>query len=229
MRISFTVWCKDDLAIDRTLQRLRQIRRKGDEIIVADLGSQNSAVCRALAELPDSTTYLPRHLKISEARNAAMSRATGDIVVSMDADTWIPDSTIDELERAFENPKIVAAVCNVMAYPWVENGWDRAFLKLLNLRFRLAFLTHHPCGRGEFQAFRNVGIRYDSDLHSGEDCEIIARQGNRAVYLNHVTVYESPKRYRVQSHLGTFLMWSRDWLILKIFKRSLPYVTIPKD
>jgi glycosyltransferase involved in cell wall biosynthesis len=229
MRISFAVWCRDDRAISRTLQRLRQIRRKGDEIIVADLGSQDADIRRALAELPDSTVHLPHHLKISEARNAAMSHATGDIVVSMDADTWVPDGITGELEKTFENTKIDAAVCNVMAYPWVENGWDRAFLKLLNLRFRLAFLTCHPCGRGEFQAFRNVGIRYDSNLHSGEDCEIIARLGSRAVYLNHVTVYESPKRYRVQSHLGTFLMWFRDWFILRVFKRSLPYMTIPKD
>lgn len=229
MRISFTVWCRDDRAISRTLQRLREIRRDGDEIIVADLGSKDPEVTRALAELSDSTVYLPRHLKISEARNAAMSRASGHIVVSMDADTWVPDGVIAKLEKAFSDPKIVAAACNVKAYPWVENGPDRAFLKLLNLRFRFAFLVGRPCARGEFQVFRNIGIRYDPNLHSGEDCEIMRRQAKRAVYLNDVTVYESPKRYRVQSYLGTFLMWSRDWFVLRVFKRSLPYITIPKD
>jgi glycosyltransferase involved in cell wall biosynthesis len=205
------------------------VRRKGDEIIVADLGSQDPVVTQALAELPDSTVRLPGHLKISEARNAAMSAASGHIVISMDADTWVPDNIAEELEKAFADPRIVAAACNVKAYPWVETGQDRVFLAILNLRFRLAFLSGRPCGRGEFQAFRNIGIRYNPNLYSSEDCEIMERQGRRAIYLNHMTVYESPKRYRVQSYLGTFFMWFRDWFILKAFKRSIPYVTIPKD
>jgi len=215
--------------VERTLRRLQQVRRKGDEIIVADLGSQDPAVTMALAELPDSTIHLPNHLKISEARNAAMSQASGDVVVSMDADTWVPDNVAEQLEKAFADPRIVAAACNVKAYPWLETGQDKAFLTILNQRFKLTFLTGRPCGRGEFQAFRNIGIRYNPNLHSSEDCEIMERQGRRAIYLNHMIVYESPKRYRVQSYLGTFFMWFRDWFILKAFKRSLPYVTIPKD
>jgi len=213
----------------RTLRRLQEVRRKGDEIIVADLGSQDPAVTEALAELPDSAIRLPSHLKISEARNAAMSAASGDIVVSMDADTWVPDNIAVELEKAFANPWIVAVACNVRAYPWAETGQDKVFLCLLNLRFKLTFRTSRPCARGEFQAFRNIGIRYNPNLYSSEDCEIMERQGRRAIFLNHVTVYESPKRYRMQSYLGTFFMWFRDWFILKAFKRSLPYVTIPKD
>ncbi len=204
------------------------IRRPEDEIIVADLSSRDPVVIQAL-KLADSVVYLPGHLRIAEARNAALSRASGDIVASMDADTWVPDGVIGGLEKAFSNPKIVAAACNVRAYPWVETGQDKAFLKLLNLRFRLAFLTGHPCARGEFQVFRNIGIRYDQNLNSGEDCEIMGRYAGRAVYLNHVTVYESPKRYRVKSYLGTFLIWFQDWLVLKLFNRSLPYITIPKD
>ena len=228
MRISFTVWCKDDRALNRSLGRLREIRRFGDEIIVADLGSQDPDVVKALS-LADSVVHLPAHLKISEARNAAMSRASGDIVVSMDADTWVPDGVIGALLKAFSNPRIVAAACNVKAYPWLETGQDKAFLRLLNLRFRLAFLAGRPCARGEFQIFRNVGIRYDPNLSSGEDCEIMGRHAGRAVYLNQVTVYESPKRYRVKSYVGTFLTWFRYWLVLRVFNRSLPYVTIPKD
>jgi len=229
VRISFTVWCKNDRAVARTLRRLQKVRREGDEIVVADLGSHDPVVTEALAQLPDSIIHLAGHLKISEARNAAMSRASGDIVVSMDADTWVPDNVAEQLEKAFADPRIVAVACNVKAYPWVETGQDKVFLTILNMRFRLAFLTCRPCARGEFQAFRNIGIRYNPNLYSSEDCEIMERQGRRATYLSHMTVYESPKRYRVQSYLGTFFIWFRDWFILKAFKRSLPYVTIPKD
>jgi hypothetical protein len=99
-------------------------------------------------------------------------------------------------DGCFSDPSIVAAACNVMVYPWMENARDRAFLRLLNMTFRFAFLIGRPCTRGEFKVFRNIGIRYDTRLYSGENCEIMGRRlgfVGKAIYLNHVTVYESPR------------------------------------
>jgi len=78
--------------LDQTLTALQPLRRRGHEVIVADGGSDDASA--ELAQpLADRVIQAPRGR--SRQMNAGASKATGDILLFLHADTFLPERADD--------------------------------------------------------------------------------------------------------------------------------------
>lgn len=78
-----------------------------DEIIVVDSGSTDDTaeICRAMGVKFSVTADFPG---FGPQKNRALDQATGDWVVSIDADEWITPELRDEMRAAMANPTAAA-------------------------------------------------------------------------------------------------------------------------
>lgn len=102
MAISIIVPCLDEAdGIAETLRALAPLRARGAEVIVADGGSRDATVERA-APLADAVIHAPRGR--ASQMNEAATRARGEILVFLHADTWLPEAAdaliIEGLQRS---------------------------------------------------------------------------------------------------------------------------------
>ena len=98
-RLSVTIITRDE---ERNIRRTLESVRWADEIIVLDSGSTDTTVniCR---EYTDKVFDQP-WLGYSGQKNAALDRATGDWVLSLDADEPIEDALAEEIRRIIVSP-----------------------------------------------------------------------------------------------------------------------------
>jgi len=128
-RVSILVpaWNEQD-GIIVTVEALLKSEYKNVEILVIDNASKDNteANVKALIERHRAQTRkLPRDEKITvkylyegaqgkgHALNLGLSKATGDIIMSIDADCFVPPNTIGNFVQYFRDPKVMAAVGNV--------------------------------------------------------------------------------------------------------------------
>ncbi len=117
------------------------------------------------------------------ALNAGLARAEAEIVVTLDADTRLETDAIDELAKAFENPKVVAVggfiyVRDAGNGSWIARYQYVEFLR--NFLWRIGLTNFKVCLQvsGAFGAFQTKVLReigaFDEDSLV-EDYEIIYR------------------------------------------------------
>lgn len=170
--------------LGETIKGLRQAKKVRLEIIVSDGGSTDNtcAIARSLADRLVTDEARGRKT-IARGRNVGAMAATGDFLVSMDADTRIPDPD-RFFERALsffeQNGNLAGLAAPIRVYPESATAADRFFSAFLNFffmsatnMFRLGFAY------GEFQmvrasAFRAVG-GYREDLVASEDFDFFKR------------------------------------------------------
>ena len=88
-----------DSAIKNTHGKLHQI------IVVDNASTDNTA---EIAKQRRGVTVIREDKKgTGHARQTGLEHATGDIVVYIDADTQVPQGWIEQIEKAFEDPKVV--------------------------------------------------------------------------------------------------------------------------
>jgi len=216
--------------LGRTLSRVRSIARPGiDEIVVVDEGSTDRSAGVA-ARYADRLLRLDRPRTIAYARNKACFAASGEIIVSMDADVIVPQDTIEELEKAFSDELLVACAADCQVWREVERTSDRIWHTFMNLRMRLSTAIGFPETKGEFQAFKRAAFLkiggYREDLESNEDIEImhrISRFGKVVFLPKHFYVEESPARYRRFGYARSYLYWTANWLRFLIGLSLPPY------
>ena len=100
----FTVW-NEEAALPALLRSLEEQERPPDEIVIADGGSTDGTIplLRAFAAARPhvSLLELPR-ANIAEGRNAAIRRATGDVIAVTDVGVSLPTYWLAELVRPLE-------------------------------------------------------------------------------------------------------------------------------
>jgi glycosyltransferase involved in cell wall biosynthesis len=99
MRISVIVITKNEAA---SIARCLESVKWADEIVVLDSGSTDDTVsiCREFTphvHLTDWPGFGPQ-------KNRALERASGDWVLSLDADEWVTPALRDQIERAMAQP-----------------------------------------------------------------------------------------------------------------------------
>jgi glycosyltransferase involved in cell wall biosynthesis len=198
--------------------RIREILRSSDELIVVDEGSVDRS--RAIGrELADTFIQMPEPKTIAYARNLGCFKARGDIIVSMDPDVIVPLNTIEVLEEAFSDERVVA--CGADCYVWreIETLEDRVWHVLMNFRMRFSTRLGFPASKGEFQAFRREAFHkvrgYDVSLPSNEDVNLMHRMGllGKVIFLpKNFHVEESPMRYRAYGYFRSYASWTVNWV-----------------
>jgi glycosyltransferase involved in cell wall biosynthesis len=200
------------------------------EIIVSDGGSTDHtlALARRHARVVVENTEGTRQT-IALGRNLGARKASGDVLVFLNADTLIadPERFFAAILPALAEPGVVALTCSVRVYPDEERWSDRAFHGFYNWFFSMMNRVGMGMGRGECHiiprtAFMAVG-GYAGRIAAGEDYDMFRRLKRQGTirFMNDVLVYESPRRYRRYGYLTVSASWFMNFLSVQFLGRSI--------
>jgi len=198
------------------------------ELIISDGGSSDQTVLlartRADVVLESATIQT-----IAMGRNAGARAATGDILMFFNADVRLdnPERLIETMLATFKDMSVVAATCNVMVNPEEETLSDKLFHGWFNRYCRFLNSIGVGMGRGECHVVRktvfNQAGGYNEAIVAGEDFELFLRlrRFGKIAFVQSLTVFESPRRYRAYGYSRTGLLWFVNAVWVLLFKRSL--------
>jgi glycosyltransferase involved in cell wall biosynthesis len=223
----------------------------GIEIIVSDGGSTDKTLdiankftdkiikCDKNQQYPQSTSsgvgYITRnkYQTISEGRNNGAEKASGDVFVFMNADTY-PDNVedfftfiLDWTEGKTRYNDCIALTCWVTVSPAEMLFKDRIFYAIHNRYIKFLNIIGMGMGRGECQIikkdfFRRVG-GYNNKLAAGEDFDLFRRLAKigKIGFVKDLKVFESPRRFRKFGYMKVIMSWIYNSLSVIFRGRSI--------
>lgn len=184
--------------LPRTLDTIRALDRKPDELIVVDGGSTDGTA--AVAKKHGATVLTIPHRGIGFARQKGLEKATGDIVAFTDADTVVPKNWLSKIEETLSRPGVVGVFGNFI----VPDGWLPYRLYVNTIQQVGNWLWWHifrvPWAPGQNTAFlRQAGMQaggYPVDYKIAEDIEMAKRliTVGKLVYRPDLLVTSSGRR-----------------------------------
>lgn len=185
--------------IDKCLASLadQTIPRDLYEIIVVDGGSQDET--RTIAGRYADSVCIQTSPKVGGARNDGALKAKGDILVTTDADTYLPPDWLERIEHGFADPAVVMLYGPVK--PIEKTIKNRFYLLLANTFAGLGYHTGTilftlGCNSAfRRDAFMKAGMYRVSD--AGDDLEIAHRMKKlgKIRFDRHLWVGFSMRRY----------------------------------
>lgn len=203
------------------------------EILAIDDGSTDDTwehIQRIAAEHPKvvRAIRMAKNGGKREALREGFSRATGEVVVTVDSDSRLdPDALRQIVAPLIADPRVAAVAGKVL----VLNRYDGLLTRLLAIRFFLAFDLGRAaqsrfgavlCCPGALTAYRRSAVlavleRWSTQTFLGEPCTIgedralttwLLRTGHRAVYQSTAIVHTLvPTSYRGVARM--YLRWER--------------------
>jgi glycosyltransferase involved in cell wall biosynthesis len=162
--------------LPRTLESLKKLDRKPDEIIVVDGGSTDATA--NVARQNGATVIVVPHRGIGFARDKGLEKAKGDIIAFTDADTVVPHDWLTKIEETLSRPG-TAGVFGTFRVPdgwWVYRYYVNWFQPWLNQIYYWFGIYMAP---GQNMAFnRKVGLAvggFPEDFKIAEDIEMVTR------------------------------------------------------
>lgn len=162
--------------LPRTLESLKKLDRKPDEVIVVDGGSTDTTA--AVARKHGAKVITVAHRGIGFARDKGLLAATGDIVAFTDADTVVPHDWLVKIEETLSRPGVVG-VFGTFRVPdgwWVYRHYINLIQPWMNQIYYWFGIYMAP---GQNMAFlRKVGLSaggFPEDFKIAEDIEMAAR------------------------------------------------------
>ncbi|RJS85957.1 glycosyltransferase [Candidatus Bathyarchaeota archaeon] len=218
---------KEGRYIENLLSRLQRVNYP-IEIIVVDGGSMDGTV--ETAKRYTGKVYQLMERGISKARNYGAQMAEGEILVFMDADVYPPLDFPEKVLKAFRDPTVIGATCNIM--PIRPKPTEKAFFKFYNRLIRIVSFFK-PHSRGEFFAVRRREFMmvggFDENLPCLEDHDLamrISRYG-KFIFINELTVYETMRRIRKMGLLSVVKTWLINYLFFILRGKPIARVWHP--
>jgi len=183
------------------------------EIIVADGGSRDRTT--ELAKRFSNKVYQIKKKGIAAGRNYGAQRASGDIIVFLDADVAFPSTIAEKVIATFKDPTVVGATCNIM--PLQAKLGATTFFRVYNTVLRV-FTKIKPHSRGEFFAVRKTAFKeakgFDETMPCLEDHDLAIRLSKlgRFAFISDLTIYESLRRFRKLGFWRVFSTWCVDYV-----------------
>jgi glycosyltransferase involved in cell wall biosynthesis len=200
------------------------------QLIVSDGGSTDKTleIARRFAHLVVENADGSKQT-ISIGRNRGASRASGDILVFLNADTLIKDvfAFFSRLSDVLRDQTIGAVTCSVQVYPTEERWTDVAFHCFYNWFFFMMNQVGMAMGRGECHIMRKSAFEcvggYSAGIAAGEDYDMFRKLKavGRVLFLKELLVYESPRRYRKYGYAYVTLSWFFNFLSVFFLGRSI--------
>jgi len=229
---------QEDEYIKETLVHLARAKSaaalKGveSEIFVVDSGHDKTF---ELAKPMVDKVFKFRERGVSKARNFGASKASGDILLFMDADVIVPVNLFEEVIRTFKDEAVVAAISRVQPRRFGSHSLsaskklfyllDDIFVKnCVNHRFLLRFYN-----RGDILTIRRDSFfktsGFNEKLAMMEITELIVKLSEVGkIALLKTTVYESVRRLKRWGVLKSYLVWWRYyasyWLLQRPFNST---------
>lgn len=197
------------------------------EILVVDSGHDKAL---KLARSTTDKVFNFRERGVSKARNFGASKASGDILLFIDADVIVPANLLEEVVKTFENKTIAAAISRVLPRKFRSHSlsaskrlfylFDDIFVKNC-VKHRL-FLRFYNRGdvlavrRGSF--FKTGG--FNEKLAIMEITEFVLKlsEVGKIALLNTI-VYESVRRLKQWGVLKSYLVWWRNYASYCLLQR----------
>lgn len=173
----------EEMFIERTLVGIKRLQGIPYELIVSDSGSSDSTVAIARRHADKVVQYADRPRNAGRGRNEGARAAQGDLLVFIDADVTLQETSVffnracKEFER---DPHLVAIGARVKALPEVETWGDWISHKIINFNcFVINNILHGAAISGEFQMMRTSAFQtaggYNEKLTITEDNELYSR------------------------------------------------------
>jgi glycosyltransferase involved in cell wall biosynthesis len=170
-----------------------------------------------------ATVVAERMRNVGRARNAGAAAAAGDLLVFVDADTWLPPDALERIARAMDEPQCVGGALDLVHRP--RRRLLRAYLgawRLLGLALRMSQGAAQFCRRDVFEALGG----YDERLWMGEDVEfqwrlrrLARRTGGSHSVIRECRVVPSPRRFD-QWPLWRTLVWTHPLAVTALARSS---------
>jgi glycosyltransferase involved in cell wall biosynthesis len=199
------------------------------EILVVDSGHDKTF---KFARRTTDKVFKFRERGVSKARNFGASKASGDILLFIDADVIVPVNLLEEVARTFEDKAVVAAISRVL--PRTLRSHSLSVSKRLFYLLDDIFVKN--CVKHKlFLRFYNRGdvlaVYRDSFFKTGgfnekltimEITELILKlsEVGRIALLN-TTVYESVRRLKQWGLLKSYLVWWRNYASYQLVRRPI--------
>lgn len=167
-----------------------------DQLIVVDGSTDQTPrlARRAGATVLDQTVK-----RVSWARKRGFEAATGEVIVSTDADSRLAPGYAQALQKAFADPRVAGAIGPVYLYdgPWIFRVLSKLFYSPF---LRLSIIFGRPNFSGQnFAARRSAYVQtkgFDPEMVTAEDVYVgmQLRKVGRIVYVPGMRVYTSGRR-----------------------------------
>jgi glycosyltransferase involved in cell wall biosynthesis len=195
--------------IQRTLRVLRSQSFTDFEVIVKDGGSRDQTV--KIAEKLADRVVSVRDSSAAEARNQGARYATGEILVFMDADTFLPSGTLERFDRLMRNEQVVGVSCRKI--PQTRSLLDRFFYEFVNFSTFVSCKlglggAHGNCMLVRRSVFEQIG-GFNPNIIVAEEQDLVRRalRFGRYVFLLDSWVFENPRRLREWGRLRLYKAW----------------------
>ncbi len=200
------------------------------EVIISDGGSTDETMILASGKADKIVIYEDeKRQNIAQGRNAGARLAEGDVLVFLNADTYLQDKKkFFEKILEFSNANhYLALAFPVRIEKFEELKIDKVFHTFYNFYVRLINLLGIGMGRGECHIIKKEHFYevkgYNEMLSAGEDFDLYRRlrKKGKIKFVKDVVIYESPRRYRKFGYLSVFLDWAKNSISILLFNKSI--------
>jgi len=233
MTFSFIVpTLNEGSVLERVLHSLRECTAVPYEIVVSDGGSTDETLTIA-HRIADKVIEWkePARQNIAMGRNAGAQHASGDILVFIDADVFIPDINqfFLHVRGRFEcDPHLTGLIPRLEVLPENRTITDTVFAAFFNL-FNLVMnnVLKSPTAPGELQVipadvFKKLG-GYDERIVQCEDMDMFMRLGRigKTRLDPKLLVFHTGRRAHKIGWLRLVFQWTMNGMMVKFYNRSV--------
>ncbi len=195
--------------IHRTLRSLRSQGFTNFEVIVKDGGSYDQTV--KIAEKFADKVLSVSDSSAAEARNQGARYGKGDILVFMDADTFLRSDALGRFDGLMKNEQVVGVSCRKV--PQTRSFLDRSFYEFVNISTFIGCKlslggAHGNCMLVRRSVFEQVG-GFNPTIIVAEEQDLVRRvlKFGRYIFLLDYWVLENPRRLREWGRLRLYRTW----------------------
>jgi len=195
--------------IHRTLRAIRSQTFTDFEVIVKDGGSHDQTI-KIAKKFADKVVSVP-DCSAADARNQGAQYAKGEMLVFMDADTFLPPRTLARFNQLMKNEQIVGVSCRKV--PQSENLLDRLLYEFVNVSTFVSCKmglggAHGNCMLVRRRVFEQIG-GFNPNIIVAEEQDLVRRASKfgRYVFLLDSCIFENPRRLRKWGRFRLYKAW----------------------
>jgi len=221
---------------EKLIQRLlsqfdTEIKNRYDlEVIVSDGGSRDLTLKIAKKYADRLILHKEKYQQnISQGRNEGARYSLGDVLIFLNADTYVKDieHVLNETLKEFFDKNVSAIACPIYVFPEEEKFSDKAFHFFYNNYAAMLNRFFMGMGRGECHIIRREKFfetgGYNENLVAGEDYDLYKRlkKCGSLKFRRDFIVYESPRRYRKFGYKRVFWDWTKNAIAVTLRNKSI--------
>lgn len=200
------------------------------EVIISDGGSKDSTIKIAKDYADRLILYKEKFPQnISQGRNEGANNSQGDVLIFLNADTYVKDLDyfLNEIKKEFKNGDVVAIACSIYVFPEEEKFSDKTVHFFYNNYAAMLNKFFMGMGRGECHIVKREKFfdveGYNEKLAAGEDFDLYKRlrKIGKIKFRKDFIIYESPRRYRRYGYAAVFWNWIKNSVSVILFNKSI--------